>query len=623
MRLTKQLSSCHSRRGPYYKAVWKWRPWAIVVTLTICTFVLFPSSLQRMEDSSPLPFHSGLKRMENSSLLLSSWTLTDPNIADGDVLKALEPLGVERYQVVRNAPALPFTERLPVVMLVHHREFYAGCHTFERFFNPKWETVVVVAEDMAEQFRLMELATQSGSPAVHFALLNSTFMTGEWLGRRVFFKLWDQQRSRDMPPLVLSAHCDIHPLPEWHAMHKPFDQIVTRMVHEFLEEDRLSRLGRSNVNDVKHAWNISPLNRKVCEKVTRNAYRPLFAMNVAMLETIPSTKTLDGSIFHARQVGLSRSWWWRHSRPFGLAKDKPWMSDVSTWLEDHLVLYDSRLLESIVDDMAKVHNTISAGVKALPSYMCKHTWKAVRLNDEPMFYDVAKSQLRAKGHNGKEVALFDPSKYGTVSLDWLFTRGILDLADINSPLGCLREYMRFRTRTDSHVMISCVVPRAHFQLNHVPESVWDNPIGDNERIVQALMQLHGYDLAQKTNGVLEFVSTPSFHTYPLSSFAQNLKKGIDGVIYRSGENGLDYISLPQSSSVKPEAFFNGNRMRRPRRLGNWETGYAKSAAGVCHLLESPTWHTGTPISARAAVKTLAPVADNCPANFDWAKRAQW
>ena len=78
----------------------------------------------------------------------------------------LEQYGVVEYEFYEN----PSNElQLPVTMLVHHREFFAGCHSFERFFSPKWSTIIVVETDMAIEYQLRELAAAiKSSPSIVF-----------------------------------------------------------------------------------------------------------------------------------------------------------------------------------------------------------------------------------------------------------------------------------------------------------------------------------------------------------------------------------------------------------------------------------------------------------------------
>jgi hypothetical protein len=102
-------------------------------------------------------------------------------------------LGIVQYDVFRDlANGERNNDKLPMVMLVHHREFHAGCHSLKRFLSTHWETIFVVGEDMAEKYQLRHMAQNVASLGVHLALLNST-MTGEWLGRQVALRILKKQ----------------------------------------------------------------------------------------------------------------------------------------------------------------------------------------------------------------------------------------------------------------------------------------------------------------------------------------------------------------------------------------------------------------------------------------------
>ena len=167
------------------------------------------------------------------------------------------------------------------------------------------------------------------------------------------------------------------------------------------------------------------------------------------------------------------------------------MSEISTWVEDHFALYNVTLLESIIDTIAKVHPTISDGDRVIPIELCRRGWKATRLNDEPVFYDLQKIQFVSNGVRG-EFSLYNSTNYNGVNmLDWLLSTSIVNTAKVNSPLATLREYMRLRIANydvDSWVGVAGI----HLQPNHIPPYVWNTPIKDNLPIVSALMHQLGY-----------------------------------------------------------------------------------------------------------------------------------
>jgi len=475
----------------------------------------------------------------------------------------LEQYGVVEYEVYHNPS---YELQLPMAMVVHHREFFAGCHSFERFLSSKWTTIFVLETDIAEEFKLRDLAMAADSPSIHLVLVDPTrTMSGEWLGRKVALEILMMNHGDARPPLLLSTHCDIHPLPEWHLKHRSYEDVVTRMVREFLEEDRMNDNDDTNVNDYRHVYEAAPLDDK-CKSIFDNKARPTLVMNTAMLETLPNTDTLEGSLFHSTEAGLSQPWKVQYSKPNHISADKPWLSDISTWVEDHFALYNVTLLERIIDTIAKVHPTISDGDRVIPIELCRRGWKAIRLNDEPVFYDLQKRQFVSNGVRG-EFPLYNATNYNGINMDWLLSTSIVNTAKVNSPLATLREYMRLRVANydvDSWVGVAGI----HLQPNHIPNRLWETPIKENLPIVSALMNQLGYvqylgdDVESRE--YISFIRVPAFHTTLHMRVLTNFQIGkleyednvttlLDDRNFGQGE----IVRLRTTSTLKKDAYFSG------------------------------------------------------------------
>ena len=353
-------------------------------------------------------------------------------LAADSITDKLKRMGVVEYHVFRNPHIHNRSNILPVTVVVEHREVFFGCHSFERFFHPTWQTIVVLEQDFADQFGLRKMAqravNEQGSPTVHLALFNSTTMVGEWLAREAALVILDHESPRNDPPLFLACNCDTQPLPKWHKLHRPFHQIVARMVHEFLEEDRLNQMQETNIND----WgspdeaSIAPLDPGVYETIIQDKTRPLLLLNTAIVETLPMSESLNASLFHGIHMGFQKPWKEQYSKPSHISLHKPWMSDVSTWVEDHLVIYNKTKLAMIFKDVALV-STCASNVRAVPIVAFRYGWKAVRLNEEVVFLDLAKPE-QSFMQNDTTISLFDPFNYGNASIDWLFRKSLLFLA---------------------------------------------------------------------------------------------------------------------------------------------------------------------------------------------------
>jgi hypothetical protein len=196
-------------------------------------------------------------------------------------LQLLKELGVDEYIVQRShrLTRAKGSDDLPIVMLVHHREFYVGCHSFERFINLRWETIFVLERDLVEQFQLERLGqtTTTGEPGCSFC--NSEFY-------HIFGRM-ARQKGGSVDNGIHFAEAGtshgIHPLPTWHKQHVvSFEKQVSRMVVEFLNEDKLNHDQQTNVNEYNHRWSAPPLNKRKCEQAFSSAGRPLFVMNTVL-----------------------------------------------------------------------------------------------------------------------------------------------------------------------------------------------------------------------------------------------------------------------------------------------------------------------------------------------------
>ena len=477
----------------------------------------------------------------------------------------LEQYGVVEYEFYEN----PSNElQLPVTMLVHHREFFAGCHSFERFFSPKWSTIIVVETDMAIEYQLRELAAATkSSPSIHLALLDPMkTMSGEWLGRQVALEILKMNHGDARPPLLLSTQCDIHPLPKWHLNHRSYEDVITRMVYEFLEEDRINNIDHdTNVNEYRHMYQEPPLDDE-CKAIFDNKLRPTLVMNTIMVETIPRADTMQDSVFHSLEAGLSQPWQIQYSKPNHISAGKPWMSDISTWVEDHFNLYNVTLLEQFISQFANVYPTISEGVRALPIEICRRGWKAIRLNDEPMFIDYQKIHFKSIDMRG-EFSLHNAANYNGVDMDWLLSTSIVNTAKVNSPVATMREYMKLRV-ANYEVNPWVGIAGEHFEPHHIPPYVWNTPIKDNLPIVIALMHQLGYVQFMgdvESREYISFVRIPAFHTIDNQEVVQNLKRGM--IDFEQGHatlladgNESPLLRLPITSTLKEDAFFRENKL---------------------------------------------------------------
>ena len=91
---------------------------------------------------------------------------------------------VERVDSVWECPQR--TDELPVLMAVTNREVVLGCHSFEQYLSPKYETVFILNEDFAKLWEVGELVrTVTCDTSLRSTLLMLDNNGGELLGRRL------------------------------------------------------------------------------------------------------------------------------------------------------------------------------------------------------------------------------------------------------------------------------------------------------------------------------------------------------------------------------------------------------------------------------------------------------
>lgn len=91
---------------------------------------------------------------------------------------------IGRVESPQNCPRTD--ESLPLLLAVTKRELLIGCHSFEEYLSPKFETIFILNEEVAKTWKVDELvenATCEQTLGARVFLLDN--YGGEWLGRRV------------------------------------------------------------------------------------------------------------------------------------------------------------------------------------------------------------------------------------------------------------------------------------------------------------------------------------------------------------------------------------------------------------------------------------------------------
>lgn len=79
----------------------------------------------------------------------------DPSIPSvSDALRSFHVMAVEYHASVPAEGSGAMADPLPMAAVVHHRESLMGCHSFEQFLSPRWETLLVFEDTFAHTWRL-------------------------------------------------------------------------------------------------------------------------------------------------------------------------------------------------------------------------------------------------------------------------------------------------------------------------------------------------------------------------------------------------------------------------------------------------------------------------------------
>lgn len=289
-----------------------------------------------------------------AGLRLVGRTLADATTCDKAVTGVLKHYGVVEWAAGERQPSPHAAEPLPVVAIMSHREFVVGCHSFESLFSDRMPTYLVFSQEFAAGWGMGRLVTTLGASSTQ--LLAMQRVGGEVVAQSIVMDLIRAQRVQD-PKYVFFTHCDIHPLPP--AMQPrgfaSYVQAVEELVLDFDVERELRASGRTAVRTDGEYGAVNGNFKRgnaSCAALggAERARMPVFAINTVLVESVRAPHDLMGSQLHGVDVGgyaaMNGLNITRHTRavPAGqTSAGLPWLSDATTWLEEHALLIDAAL----------------------------------------------------------------------------------------------------------------------------------------------------------------------------------------------------------------------------------------------------------------------------------------
>lgn len=296
-------------------------------------------------------------------------------------------LGVVR--VVSSPPSAPPVGPPESALAVSHRESVLGCHSFDRFLHPRWETFFLFQREFAQAWRLEQLVMSAASRTSRGAhLVEFLRLPPQMAAQLLVLQLLSERDAA--PETLVACSCDVHALPTWHAQHTPFRVLVERL-HGALLVDTASRQSRDGsraehfgLADLRR-WNAHIKQSDTCmRRFEKERRKPLLAACALLIETLPANDTLVGARLHGGDPDVG-GWSQRggHSgyRPSDLPEGEQWLMDSSMWLPDRFCAYNASLLAPELERMRFVSGTLVDAPRTWSAIVCSSRLGAVRSND--------------------------------------------------------------------------------------------------------------------------------------------------------------------------------------------------------------------------------------------------
>jgi hypothetical protein len=436
---------------------------------------------------------------------------------------------------------------LPLALAVSHRETVFGCHSFDRFLDPRWETFFLFAREFATAWQLRSLAARAFARS-----LSGGATVVEWdsippqpRSRALVLRLL-AERDVTVASLV-ACSCDVHALPSWHVAHVPFRTLVTQLYNALVADSASRRLrGGSKAEYYPRVemrkWNArAKATDKCMRRFERQRTRPLLAVCALLVETLPASDSLVGARLHgdAADVGNWSARGFQRRPSHVLGGGEQWLTDTAVWVCDRMCAYNASLLVPALRRMHFIEGTIADAPRVWSAVACEQNLAAVRSNDVIGWVDRAHEGLvsRAPAVDGlTEYVLYNSSVYTIVPFAWLKPYALWVLAQQAAPHVCLSQLALLRARAGLEADLHCATAAADLRPEHLPPpalncSSWAAWAGAEAAaactgegptireslalLVRPLLELVGHRLAQINSTHASFVLVPTFGACPL------------------------------------------------------------------------------------------------------------
>jgi len=262
------------------------------------------------------------------------------------------------------------------LVVIVARDLFIGCHSWEEYTSPNFETLFVFDQRFATVWEMQEMILQmdrSTTLGSHLVVADGSI--GEQSARRIALNL--VQRFEHKPSLLFSCNCDIHPLPKEHAYYMSFPEITRKLSTDFKRERQLRASGEGAY---VQGFNVT------------KEFNPLYAMNFLLYERFKNMKGLRAHA-DAQPHGKDLYLWLRNLQELGKPREMveaghPWVSPVNEFVESHAVMYDREKMEDVGQDMF-ISDCVPSETHAVGQFALRRGWSVVRNNEVYMHFDLS------------------------------------------------------------------------------------------------------------------------------------------------------------------------------------------------------------------------------------------
>ena len=363
-----------------------------------------------------------------------------------------------------------------------------------------------------------------------------------------------------LPDFFYSSDCCAHQLPFWHQLHEPFQAMLVDMIEEFDKENDLRRRtgGRPGIKLHESASVYTGMKDMDCDPggaLQNDDRRPLFSLGALTLETVPSASSLDAAQIHSTDVG---GWEHRYNRKRPPGESTPWLSDVTSWVEDHSNLYNTSFLMDLTAEVLEKldHVTYSSEFpRYASSLLCRRNLAALRHNEHVVFLDSNKPDALSFVGGDDRRPLAPPDAYKAIDYPQLQALNLANFANTWSPTACITEAIDIQDGLNLSMNKWCSFPDLHLAPSvavpsflHTPNTTLADADPMTLTIIDNLFRLAGYEFYGNNESVRRYVQLPLPHTRHLVVMAASQEKKNHLALRYA--NVLEYTSNGTAIAVK-------------------------------------------------------------------------